>query len=78
MAYLRLQPSLAMTVIYHLGYTEFQGAAIVSAVIGNAIITLTYLLTGSPLAAVATHIIMHMAAVLHGMATTLQVPPHCN
>ncbi|MFZ1106223.1 MAG: hypothetical protein WAN86_25740 [Hyphomicrobiaceae bacterium] len=59
---LALAASLAMTVIYHLGYTEFQGAAIVSAMIGNAIITLTYLLTGSPLAAVATHVIMHMAA----------------
>ena len=64
-----------MTVIYHLGYTEFQSVAIISAMVGNAIITLTYLLTGSPLAAVATHVIMHMAAVLHGMETTLQVPP---
>ena len=73
---LALVASLAMTVLYHLGYTEFQGVAIVSAMIGNAIITLTYLLTGSPLAAVATHVIMHMAAVLHGMETTLQVPPH--
>jgi hypothetical protein len=38
------------------------------------LIALTYLSTGSP--AVATHVIMHMAAVLHGMETTLQVPPH--
>jgi hypothetical protein len=68
--------SLAITVTYHLGYAEFQGPAIVSAMIGNAIITLTYLLGGNPLAAVATHAIMHMAAVLHGMETTLQLPPH--
>ena len=73
---LALVASLAMTVVYHLGYTEFQGAAIVSAMIGVAIITLTYLLTGSPLATMATIIIMHMAAVLHGMDRTLQVPPH--
>jgi hypothetical protein len=73
---LALGASLALTVIYHLGYTEFQGVGIVSAMIGNAIITLTYLLTDSPLAAVATHVIMHMAAVLHGMETALQVPPH--
>ena len=73
---LALVASLTMTVIYHLGYTEFQGVAIMSAMIGNAIVTLTYLLTGSPLAAVATHVIMHLAAVLHGMETTLQVPPH--
>ncbi len=71
-----LAASLTLTVAYHLGYTEFQGPAMVSALIGNAIITSTYLLTGSPLAAVATHVIMHAAAVLHGMETTLQVPPH--
>jgi hypothetical protein len=48
----------------------------VSVVIGNVIITSSYLLTGSPLAAVVTHVIMHVAAVLHGMETTLQLPPH--
>jgi len=71
-----LAASLTVTVAYHLGYTEFHGPAMISAIIGNAIITSTYLLTGSPLAAVATHVIMHGAAVLHGMETTLQVPPH--
>jgi hypothetical protein len=73
---LALVASLAITVIYHLGYSESQGVAITSVMIGNAIITLTYLLTGSPLAAVATHVVMHMAAVLHDMETTLQLPPH--
>lgn len=71
-----LAASLIVTALYHLGYTEFHGPAMVAAIIGNAIITSTYLLTGSPLAAVATHAIMHGAAVLHGMETTLQVPPH--
>jgi hypothetical protein len=71
-----LVASLALTAIYHLGYTEFQSALIVSVMIGNAIITLTYLLSGNPLAAVATHVIMHVGAVLHGMETTLQLPPH--
>jgi hypothetical protein len=71
-----LAASLVVTVAYHLGYTEFHGSAMVSVIIGNAIITSVYLLTGSPLAAVATHVIMHGAAVLHGMETTLQVPPH--
>lgn len=73
---LALAASLTMTAAYHLGYTEFQGPALLSALIGNTIITASYLLTGSPLAAVATHVIMHVAAVLHGMETTLQVPPH--
>jgi hypothetical protein len=45
-------------------------------VVGNAIITSSYLLTGSPLAAILFHVAMHVAAVLHGMETTLQLPPH--
>lgn len=73
---LALAASLAVTVVYHLGYTEFHGPAMISVIIGNAIITSTYLLTGSPLAALVTHVIMHVAAVLHGMETTLQLPPH--
>jgi hypothetical protein len=73
---LALAASLAVTVAYHAGYTEFHGPKMLSAIIGNAIITSSYLLTGSPLAAVVTHVIMHVAAVFHGMETTLQLPPH--
>jgi hypothetical protein len=42
----------------------------VPVMIRNAIVTLTSLLSGSPTAAVATHVIMHIAAALHGMETT--------
>jgi hypothetical protein len=73
---LALAASLAVTAAYHLGFTEFQGPALKSALIGNAIITATGLLAGSPLAAVAAHAVMHVAAVLHGAETTLQLPPH--
>jgi membrane protease YdiL (CAAX protease family) len=73
---LALAASLAVTVAYHAGYAEFRGPKMLSAVIGNAIITSSYLLTGSPLAAVASHVIMHVGAVFHGMDTTLQLPPH--
>lgn len=75
-ALLALAASLFVTVVYHLGYAEFRGPAILSVIIGNTIITSAYLLTGSPLAAVLIHVIMHVAAVLHGMETTLQLPPH--
>jgi hypothetical protein len=73
---LALAASILVTVAYHAGYREFHGPAMLSVIIGNAIITSAYLLTGSPLAAVATHVIMHTAALLHGMETTLQLPPH--
>jgi hypothetical protein len=71
-----LAASVCVTIAYHLGYAEFHGLKLLLVVIGNVIITSSYLLTGSPLAAVSTHLIMHVAAVLHGMETTLQLPPH--
>ena len=71
-----LAASVVVTVAYHSGYTEFHGPKMVSVIIGNIIITSSYILTGSPLAAVVTHVIMHVAAVLHGMESTLQLPPH--
>lgn len=71
-----LGASMLVTVAYHLGYTEFQGPALLAVIVGNVIIASTYLLSGSPLAAIATHVVMHVAAVLHGMETTLQLPPH--
>ena len=71
-----LLASIFITIAYHLGYTEFHGFSMLWVIIGNSIITLTYLLTGSPLSAIVTHVIMHIAAVLHGMETVLMLPPH--
>jgi hypothetical protein len=68
--------SLLITAFYHLGFSEFRGPALLQPLIGNAIITAGYLLTGSPLAALMAHVIMHAAAVVHGMETTVQLPPH--
>jgi len=71
-----LAASLFVTAAYHLGYAEFQGPTLVQPLIGNTIVTLSYLLTGSPLAALVSHIIMHVAAALHGIDSTPQLPPH--
>lgn len=38
--------------------------------------TAAYLLARSPIAAVGGHVVMHVAAVLHGIDTTIQLPPH--
>ena len=73
---LALLGSLAITALYHAGFAEFRGSAMLQPLVGNLIITLTYLLSGSPLAPIAAHVIMHAAAVLHGAATTSQLPPH--
>jgi hypothetical protein len=75
-ASMALGASLLVTAAYHLGYDEFRGAAVVQPLIGNALLTLGFLVTGSPLAAILGHVIMHTAAVLHGMESTIQLPPH--
>lgn len=71
-----LLASAFVTAAYHAGFAEFRGAQLVHPVIGNTIITLSYLLTGSPIAPLVAHVAMHTAAVLQGMATTMQLPPH--
>lgn len=71
-----LLASLAVTAAYHLGFAEFRGPSLVQPLIGNGIVTMAYLLAGNPLAPLLAHVIMHVAAVLHGMATTVQLPPH--
>jgi hypothetical protein len=71
-----LAASLAVTAAYHLGYPEFRGPAVRGPVIGNGLLTLAYLLTGNPLASIGGHVAMHIAAVLHGPESAIQLPPH--
>ncbi len=73
---LALVVSLLVTAAYHLGSPEFQGAAVVSPVIGNGISTLAYLVASNPLGSIVSHVAMHVAAVLHGPAILLQLRPH--
>ena len=68
--------SLFITAAYHLGFAEFRGATLIQPLIGNAMVTAAYLGAGNPLAPILAHVMMHGAAVLHGMATTVQLPPH--
>lgn len=71
-----LAGSLLVTAAYHVGFAEFRGPQLMAPLIGNAIITAGYLLTGSPVTPVVSHVLMHAAAVLYGLATTTQLPPH--
>jgi hypothetical protein len=73
---LSLLASFFVTTAYHLGYPEFRGKNVIWPNIGNGVLTLAYLLTMNPLAAILPHITMHIVAMLHGPKTTGQVPPH--
>jgi hypothetical protein len=68
--------SLFVATVYHLGFPEYRAAGLMGPVIGNGVMSLASLLTISPIAAVLAHVAMHITAVLHGMETTVQLPPH--
>jgi hypothetical protein len=40
------------------------------------VMSLAYLLTRNPVAPVLSHMAMHVAAVLFGLYTAVQLPPH--
>ena len=68
--------SALITAAYHLGFREFQGVQVALPVIGGVLTAAAYLLSGSAVAPIVAHVMMHVAAVLHGAATTVQLPPH--
>jgi hypothetical protein len=68
--------SLLVAALYHVGFDEFRGPSLIQPLIGNAIVTAGYLMTRNPMTPLLAHVIMHGAAVVHGMEGTLQLPPH--
>jgi MFS family permease len=65
--------SLAVIVVHHLGYRGFQDrAALAPVMVGCGLLSLAYLLTASPLAAVGGHIVLHTALTLRGT----EMPPY--
>ena len=73
---LGLFASLLVTLAYHLGYPEFRNRKVILVLVGNLIITLAFLLSGNPLGSILSHAVMHIAAILQGSETTIQLPPH--
>lgn len=71
-----LAASLAVTLAYHVGYPEFRNKRAGLVLIGNSLITLAYLVSSNPLGAIIAHVLMHLAAVVRGPETTIQLPPH--
>jgi hypothetical protein len=71
-----LLASALVTAAYHLGYPEFRGPALGGPVVGNTVISLAYIASANPLSALIAHVAMHVAGVLQGMETVVQLPPH--
>ena len=68
--------SLLVTLTYHLGYPEFRNKSVMLVLAGNSLIALAFLLSGNPWGSIISHTAMHVAAVLQGAETTIQLPPH--
>jgi hypothetical protein len=62
--------------LYHLGYPEFRSAYVLAIMAGVGFQSLFYLLTRSALAPLISHVAMHITAVLVGLQTFSQLPPH--
>ena len=71
-----LLASLLVTLAYHLGYPEFRNKRVGLVLVGNSLITLAFLFSGSPFGSIISHTAMHIAAVWQGPETTIQLPPH--
>jgi uncharacterized membrane protein len=69
---LALTGSVVVIVIHHLGYWDFRNRRMLTAVLACGLLTVAYLLTGSVLAPLLGHALLHVAAIVHGVA----LPPH--
>jgi hypothetical protein len=71
-----LAASLAMTAVYHLGYSDYRGEKLRKPITGDLIWSAPTLLTLNPLGAPIAHAAMHAAAVAHSYETEVFLPPH--
>ena len=75
--FIALLASLFVTVSYHLGYPECRVAGkLFGPTLGNGAMSLGYVLTNNPISAIFSHMAMHVAGVLQGPESILQLPPH--
>jgi hypothetical protein len=68
--------SLAMTAVYHAGYSDFRSSKIGKPLTGDALWSIPTLVTLNPLGAPIAHVGLHVSAVLHSYDTDTFLPPH--
>ena len=75
-AVVALAASVAMTVAYHSGYSDFRSEKMRKPVSGDVIWSAPTLLTLNPIGAPIAHAGLHTSAVLHSYETDTFLPPH--
>ena len=68
--------SLAMTAVYHAGYSDFRGSKLSKPVTGDLVWSSPTLATLNPVGAPIAHIGVHVGAIVHNYDTDLFLPPH--
>ena len=71
-----LAASLAMTAVYHSGYSDFRSEKMTKPLRGDVIWSAPTLLTLNPIGAPIAHVGLHTSAVLHSYETDTFLPPH--
>lgn len=68
--------SLAMTAVYHAGYSDFRSEKMRKPLVGDTIWSVPTLVTLNPIGAPIAHVGLHTSAVLHSYETETFLPPH--
>jgi hypothetical protein len=68
--------SIAMTAVYHFGYSDFRSDKVAKPLTGDVIWSVPTLLTLNPIGSPIAHAGLHTSAVLHSYETDTFLPPH--
>jgi hypothetical protein len=71
-----LVASLAMTAVYHLGYSDFRSDKVSKPLTGDVVWSIPTLVTLNPIGSPIAHVGLHTSAVLHSYETDTFLPPH--
>ena len=71
-----LAASLAMTAVYHAGYSDFRSDKMAKPLTGDVVWSIPTLVTLNPIGAPIAHAGLHTSAVLHSYETDTFLPPH--
>jgi hypothetical protein len=75
-AFVALAASLAMTAVYHAGYSDFRSGKVAKPLTGDVVWSLPTLITLNPIGSPIAHAGLHTSAVLHSYHTDTFLPPH--
>jgi hypothetical protein len=71
-----LVASLAMTAVYHAGYSDFRSDKLRKPLTGDVVWSIPTLVTLNPIGSPIAHVGLHTSAVLHSYETDTFLPPH--